>query len=251
MSVRADTRSSPLAWRLFETVFRPWMGRRMRVAVTGLGKVPADDTPLLVCANHESWWDGFLVRELQRRLRPRGRFHAVMLEAELARHPFLRFLGGLGIDPASVSSLRGLFRLARTLGAERPAGLLAYFPQGRIRPGSIAPLGFHAGVLPVIEAMAPVSVLPVGIRVLPGKDHRMDAFLSVGEPIGVPGPDTVRIALLEAAVSEELRAVRAFVREHGEDAFLRYPQPLGRLPRPSDLYSPVPEAGSWVSISRN
>lgn len=251
MSGLVETRSSSLAWRLFETVFRPWMARRMRVAVTGLGKVPPGDTPLLVCANHESWWDGFLVRDLQRRLRPRGRFHVVMLEEELSRYPFLRLLGGLGIDPSSVGSLRGMLRAARALGAERPAGILGYFPQGRIRPGSVSPLGFHAGVLPVIEAMAPVSVLPVGIRVLPGKDHRMDAFLSVGEPIAAPGPDTVGLPLLEAAVSEELRAVGAFVEKHGEDAYLRYPRPLGRLPRANDLSAPVHDARNWLSISRN
>ena len=247
MSVPADTRSSRLAWRLFETVFQPWMNARVRLAVTGLGKVPDDDTPLLVCANHESWWDGFLVRAIQREVRPRGRFHAVMLESELARFPFLRLLGGLGIDPASPASLRSMLRVVGAVGAERPAGVLAFFPQGRIRPGSLSPLGFHAGVTRVMHAMAPVNVLPLGIRVLPGKNHRLDAFLSVGEPIAVPGPDALRLPLLEAAVSEELHAIHAFVQKHGEDAYLSYPRPQGRLPRAADPYARLGEAGNWIS----
>lgn len=247
MSVSADTRSSRMAWRLFETVFRPWMNARVRLALTGLGKVPNDDSPLLVCANHESWWDGFLMRALQREVRPGGRFHAVMLSSQLARFPALRLLGGLGVEPGSTASLRNVLRLARAVGAERPAGVLAYFPQGRIQPGSLEPLGFHAGVIRVIEAMAPVNVLPVGIRVLPGKDHRMDAFLSVGESIAVPGPDALRLPLLEAAVTEELRAIRAFVQKHGEDAYLRYPRPQGRLPRAAGSYAPLSAAGNWIS----
>ncbi|HKJ03356.1 MAG TPA: lysophospholipid acyltransferase family protein, partial [Longimicrobiales bacterium] len=214
---------------------------------TGLGKVPPDDTPLVVVANHESWWDGFLIRGLQRRVRPRGRFHAVMLQTELTRYSFLRFLGGLGIAPGSAASVRRMLRLVASLGAERPAGVLAYFPQGRIRPGSLSPLEFHGGVVPVIEAMAPAGVLPVGIRILPGKDHRMDAYLSVGEPIAVPCADVLRVPLLEAAVCEELHAIGAFVREHGEDAFRRYPHPLGRLPRSTDLHAHLHEAGNWIS----
>lgn len=215
--------------------------------MTGLGKVPDADTPLLVCANHESWWDGFLVRALQRAVRPRGRFHAVMLTSELKRFPFVSLLGGLGVEPGSIASVRTLLRIARAVGAERPAGVIAYFPQGRIRPGASAPLGFHAGVMRVIEAMAPVNVLPLGIRVVPGKSHRLDAFLSVGEPLSVPGPDALRVPLLEAAVAEELNAIRAFVQKHGEDAYLRYPRPLGRLPRSADPYAPLHEAGNWIS----
>ena len=247
MSVRADTRSSRLAWRAFEAVFRPWMNSRVRVAFTGLSRVPDGDTPLLVVGNHESWWDGFFIRELQRRIRPNGRFHAVMLESELRRYPFLRFLGGLGIERGSVASVRRMLRLARAVGAERPAGVVAYFPQGRIKPGSLPPLEFHSGVLPVIEAMFPANVLPVGIRVLPGKDHRMDAFLSVGEPIPVPGPDPLRLALLEAAVAEELHAIGAFVRKHAEDAFLCFPRPEGRLPRDMGSPAPLQAGGPWPS----
>lgn len=223
------------------------MNRRVRVAFTGLGRVPEGDTPLLVVANHESWWDGFFIRELQRRIRPSGRFHAVMLESELKRFPFLRFLGGLGVERGSVASVRRMLRLARAVGAERPAGVVAYFPQGRIKPGSMPPLEFNAGVLPVVESMCPVDVLPVGIRVLPGRDHRMDAFLSVGDPIVVPGPDPLRLALLEAAVGEELRSIGAFVRSHGEDAFLSFPRPDGRLPRDVGPATPLEAGGAWPS----
>ena len=86
--------------RAFELFFRPWRDARVRTLVAGL---PADlprGVPLLLAANHVSWWDPFTLREMQRALRPGAPFFTVMLEAELARRPFFRRMGVVGLDPA-------------------------------------------------------------------------------------------------------------------------------------------------------
>jgi 1-acyl-sn-glycerol-3-phosphate acyltransferase len=202
---------------------------------------------VVLVANHESWWDGFLLRRVQRSLRPDARFHAVMLQRELSPRPFLRLLGGIGVEPGSVSSTRGLLRTLERLRVDDPSGVLAYFPQGEIRPGSSGPLGFRRGVLRVIEAMAPAHVLPVGIRVLPGASHRQDAFLSVGEALPSSDPDAASLPLLEAAVAEELAAIDAFVDRHAEGAASRWLDTPLRLPRaPERTWSPR-DTGNWIS----
>lgn len=240
---------SRLAWRLFRPVLRPWMGSRLRVHLTGLGPGGQASRRVLLCANHESFWDGFLLQALQARRFPGHSFHAVMLRSELERRPWLALLGAIPADPGSVAGGRRMLRALRALRAEGTATVLAWFPQGRIRPGDPRPLDFRPGVGAVARTLAPVTVLPVGIRLLPGRAARMDAFLSVGEALEVPVGSEVGTERLEAAVAEELDAIRAHVAEHGESAVDRWPGAEGRLPRAKDP--------SWIShgverwISRN
>ncbi|GMV08085.1 MAG: hypothetical protein AMXMBFR53_43600 [Gemmatimonadota bacterium] len=240
-------RSSRAAWWAFDRVLRPWMSRHVRVHVTGRPGLLEPGFPLLLVANHESFWDGFLLREVQRRLRPRGRFHAVMLERELKERPLLRWLGGLGVTPGSVASARGLLRTMERLRRDDPTGVIAYFPQGAIHPGAFGPLRFRSGVARVAGALAPATVLPVGIRVLPGRSHRQEAYVSVGEALAVPSPGTLSTGLVEAAVAEELAAIRAFLAAWGERSPERWPALPGRLPRASHSNTLLRDVRGWIS----
>lgn len=239
-------RSSRWAWRLFDLAFRPWMARRMRVHLAGRPGAVEPDFPVILVANHESWWDGFLVREVQRWLRPESRYHAVMLRRELDHRPFLRLLGGIGVEPGSLPSGRALLRAMARLRCADPTAVLAYFPQGTVRPTSPRPLHFRGGVIRVAEALAPVTVLPVGIRLVSGVTPLQEAFLSVGEPLAVPGPGTLTVGLVEAAVTEELDAIDAFIRTHGEDAPSRWPGLHARVPRAPDKPNSH-DVARWIS----
>ncbi len=184
--------------------------------------------PLLLAANHVSWWDPFTLREAQRALRPSAPFFTVMLEAELARRPFLRRLGVVGLDPVSPASLRACIRQLRRLLEERPDGAVCFFPQGRIWPSFKRPLGFRAGIGLVARVLAPLVVLPIGLHVEPLSATRPTVFASAGEPI--PVDDHLDPAAVEAAVTQEVDAIHAFLSRHGEDAPRHWPGPHGRLP---------------------
>ncbi len=222
---------SPLAWRLFDLAF----GFRMRLGVRAirLAGLPADlpvGRPIVLVANHASWWDGFLLRRLQVALRPRGSFHVVMLERELRKRPFLRLLGGVGISPGSPASFRRLLRsLARARGL-RPDLVVVFFPQGRIWPSHRRPLGFQGGVRLVARALAPVIVLPVGLHLEPGQHPASTAFISVGPPLFVEA-GSLEPSALERAVREELDAILGFLALHGEASEECWPQAREPLPR--------------------
>jgi 1-acyl-sn-glycerol-3-phosphate acyltransferase len=199
----------------FDAVFYPWMRTRLHVHTAGpAGDLPTG-VPLLYCANHQSWWDGFLLRHLHRTIRPRAPYRAVMLQSELSRRPFLRHLGALGLEAGSLASGR---RLLRALSRARRDVGVAYFPQGRIMPDSPCPLGFRPGVRNVARALAPAVVVPVALHIVPGTQARMDAYVSVGRPLSVTRTEVPAVPDLEAAVGEELDAIRAFVRRFGEDS---------------------------------
>ncbi len=223
--------SSRAAWRAFEMLFVPWMRSRITVRLAGLPRDLPPDIPVLVCANHVSWWDGFLVRRLQKAMRPHAPLFTVMLERELAPRPFLRWLGALGINPGSVASLRKTLRFLKEQRRLTPNLVVAFFPQGELWPSSRRPLGFRPGFRLFAQALAPLRVLPLAIHVEPGTRLAPTAYLSAGHLLD-PEEGEVAGALLEDRVATELDAILLFLSTHGERSGERWPKPRQRLPRP-------------------
>ncbi|HEX6372251.1 MAG TPA: lysophospholipid acyltransferase family protein [Longimicrobium sp.] len=222
-----DSRWQPPAVRAFELFFRPWRDARVRTRVAGLPRALPEGVPLLLAANHVSWWDPFTLREVQRALRPTAPFFTVMLEAELARRPFFRRLGVVGLDPASPASLRACIRQLRRLLDAHPDGSVCFFPQGRIWPSFKRPLAFRPGIGLLARELAPLLVLPVGLHVEPLSATRPTVFASAGPLIVDSHLDPTE---LETAVEREADAILAFLSRHGENAPRHWPGPHGRLP---------------------
>jgi 1-acyl-sn-glycerol-3-phosphate acyltransferase len=216
---------SPLASAGFATVFRPWMKRRFStVSVTTPRAEIFRDVPLIFAANHVSWWDGFLLIELQRILRPRAPFHTIMLESELGQRPFLRHIGAIGIDPESPSTVLAAIRELSRRVEERPDSVIFFFPQGRIWPSYRRPLGFRRGIEVFCEAIDSV-VLPVAIHIEPLNRIAPHAFVRAGEPLR--NGDDLTAPRLEFHVQRELDDLMTILKTYGEDVddhALRAPQ---------------------------
>ena len=226
---------SPLAAVGFRTTFNPWMARRISgVSITGLTSSIPSHRPIICVANHMSWWDGFLLMEIRHRVRPRAPYHFIMLESELRKSPFLRRIGGIGIEPASAQSLlRARTELQQRLKA-RPDSLVFYFPQGRIWPSRRRPLGFKRGIEKFIEWLGDSAVLPVGIHIEPLNRAAPRAFLSVGDPIASALEPSA--AELERLVETELDRILEFLDAHGEDAPGEWPRLNSRLYSGAEWY---------------
>src|SRR5690242_20891118 len=91
------------------------------------GTVIPDDRALLIVANHVSWWDGFFLRAVQRRVRPTASLVTVMSERQLERFRFFRWMGAIGVDPKSVSSVRALLATLKHARAEQGAATTVAF----------------------------------------------------------------------------------------------------------------------------
>lgn len=224
-------------WFLFDPAFSVWSRGRVRVHLAVDGPAPDPEGPLLLAANHVGWWDGFLLRRLQRRLRPDSRYFTIMLESQLRRYPFLRQLGGLGFDPGSHRSLRSLIARLRELRERSPGSVVLFFPQGRIVPAHRRPLDFAPGVRLVAEALAPSAVVPVGITMTPSPaSPAMDAWILAGAPLKDPAQWTAM--RLEEATSRLLDRVQGHLGSHEERALDHWP-PSEVVPSPSPIV-PIP-----------
>jgi 1-acyl-sn-glycerol-3-phosphate acyltransferase len=245
------TRFSFTALRTLELLI--WPLRRItlhQALIAGLPPALPDDLPLLIVANHVSWWDGFVLRDTHERIRPRAPIFTLMSEAGLRRRPWLRWLGAVGIDtdpcrrPASVLHA---FRLLRRMRDANGASVFFIFPQGRIWPSSRRPLGFRPGVSVLTAILAPVIVLPLGIHVEPLNRRRSTVFISAGGPLGMDRgrPD---FRSLEQAVEIELDAIRTFLDVHGEDSPARWPGVYDPLPSPDRPITAAPTRGPDEAI---
>jgi len=211
------TSSSPRVWGAFDAVFRRYRDLHLERVLMGGLPDPAPAGPLLLVANHTSWWDGFLLREVQRRLRPHGRPYTVMLDRELGRRPLLRLLGGVGITPGDTAGLR---RAVATLVEARRSHaedfVLFFFPQGRIWPSHRRPLGFEPGIERLAEVLAPATILPVGIHLEPLNAAAPTACLLAGEPIPVGGR-RVGLREIEGSVWLQVDRLHRLTAQYGED----------------------------------
>lgn len=91
--------------------------------------VPAvTNKPILIIANHFSWWDGFFAVYCNARYF-RKTFHVMMLEEQLSLRKILRFAGAFSVRKNSRSIANSLEYAAEIL--QNKNNLLLLFPQGR------------------------------------------------------------------------------------------------------------------------
>lgn len=150
----------------------------------GLSKLDGLKTPLLFVSNHVSWWDGFFLFEIQRRVRPEARLYTIALEKTCLENPILPRMGVLPLQPGNPGSLKALLNHLREIRAVvAPEELvISFFPQGKIAPSFRAELGFQRGVEKIISAVTPVTVVPIGIHIEPMTGKKPTAILSIGDP---------------------------------------------------------------------
>jgi len=157
-----------------------WKLRRAFRGVWLDGGLPRGAEPLILYANHTSFWDGFVVHALVSAAGRRG--YAVMEEQNLARYRFLARIGALSIRRGDrASSLETLRHCARVL--ERPGSALLLFPQGRLERAS-APLKLERG-LAVLGRMSGARAVPVALRYAFFEHEYPDVVVAAGEPHAV------------------------------------------------------------------
>ncbi len=170
--------------------------------------------PTIICANHSTWWDGYVALLVSRQLGLDP--YLMMEEAQLRRYFFFRWIGCFSVNRQDArSAIQSLQYAARILKEQRDR-FVWLFPQGEISPNDRRPLEFFTGAAHLARLVAPARVYPLAIRIEYLAEQRPDLFISLGKPLCIdaatartPGFLKSSTHQLEALVTAELDQLRA------------------------------------------
>jgi 1-acyl-sn-glycerol-3-phosphate acyltransferase len=112
------------------------------------GDVPDRGLPVLVVANHFSWWDGFWIMYMNMKLFGR-KFYFMMLEEQLRKHMFFNKTGGYPVKKGSRSIIE---TISYTLDLLKEKGnMVLLFPQGKIESHHTESFTFEKGAVRIIN----------------------------------------------------------------------------------------------------
>jgi 1-acyl-sn-glycerol-3-phosphate acyltransferase len=179
--------SKPLL-RFFRRIVRGYFRRHFRaVRINGAERFKAagaDGRPLIVYANHASWWDPMVQVLLAGELMP-GRSHYAPMDAEALEHyAILKRIGVFGIE---MNTARGAAQFLRTgLRVLKQGGVMWVTPQGRFADARERPLAFKPG-LAALAARVPggCTVLPLAIEYTFWDERLPETLLHFGQAVTV------------------------------------------------------------------
>ncbi len=172
------------AWA--ESIFQPYLKRLFKRhfhALQVLGEIPQIEAqfPLLLLPNHSTWWDGFFIYLLNKKVFHRRTF-LMMLETQLRRYPFFKYLGAFSVAPFSPASVRAALRYTAEILKQQPPPLLCIFPQGELFPWQQRPLVYKRGVEVILQAYGEkANLLPLAMRAEFLGKHRPEVFFLFGK----------------------------------------------------------------------
>lgn len=135
--------------------------------------------PLVIYANHSSWWDGLVAFEISRRAALDS--FVMMEEKHLKKLFFFRRLGAFSVVRESPRQAVESIRYSAKILMENPARALWIFPQGEILPNDARPIFLYNGMARVIEKVRPVRVLPVAIKYEFLSEFKPEIFVKIGK----------------------------------------------------------------------
>ena len=177
----------------FRSVVRGYFRRNFHgVRVRGAEQFTTDTGPMIVYANHSSWWDPMVLILLAARLMPQRRHYAPMDAQALKRYKVLSYLGIFGVE---LESARGAVQFLRTGAAALASGGVMWItPQGKFVDGRVRPLTFKPGLAGLAARAAAengsCTVLPLAIEYTFWDERTPECLLQFGAPVLVRNGDT-------------------------------------------------------------
>ncbi|MGE5401634.1 MAG: lysophospholipid acyltransferase family protein [Ignavibacteriales bacterium] len=139
-----------------------------------------NNNSLIVTPNHFSWWDGFFIDLVNRKVF-RRKIHIMMLEHQLKRYWFFRYLGAYSVRPENAKSIIETAAYSRDI-SDIPGTLNVIYPQGEIESYEKRPLSFKSGLRFFLRGITENSaVAPVLFRIKYGEDMKPSVYCWFGE----------------------------------------------------------------------
>lgn len=187
--------------RFFSRWFTHVIDGRLRrtfaqVTVHGLAHLPVGKPPLLLIANHSSYWDALLIVWLSHHVLG-AHAYAWMHAHTLQDMPMFQLLGAFGVDGGAPADIKAALKFSQKL-LDRDNHALWIFPQGDEKPLERRPLGFQRGSAFLAARAARAVTLPVALHYAFGRTEKPEVRICIGAPLAA---GTATVAHHEAAVT--------------------------------------------------
>ncbi|MCA1625359.1 MAG: lysophospholipid acyltransferase family protein [Acidobacteria bacterium] len=180
--------------------------------VSGLDVLQKRDKkiPLIIYANHSSWWDGLIAFEISRIAKLDG---FVMMEEKHLKKLFLfRRLGAFSVVRENPRAAIKSINYAAEILVETSNRTLWIFPQGEILHNDLRPLKFYNGLTRIIEKIGQCYAAPVAMRYEFLTDYKPKVFVQIGKVDLFFGNENFKrrkiINILELKLTETLNALK-------------------------------------------
>ena len=168
--------------KIFTLYNRNLVRRRFSaLRVSGLNELQnktVSDAPLLIYANHSSWWDGLVAFEISRRAALDA--YVMMEEKHLKKLFLFRRLGAFSVARENPRGAVESIRYAAEILTEKRERALWIFPQGEIAPQDARPIFFYNGLSRIIEKLPRARIVPVAMRFEFTGEYKPEIFVKIG-----------------------------------------------------------------------
>jgi 1-acyl-sn-glycerol-3-phosphate acyltransferase len=172
-----------LSW--FAAYLHWYIGRHFHaLRVTNAHRFPATTGPLIVYANHASWWDPLAFIVLSRYVSP-GAAHYAPMDAAALKH--YAILSKLGLFPVENGTRRGATQFLRASQEilATPNSVLWVTPEGRFTDMRTRPAVFRPGLAALVARLGTCTVLPLAFEYTFWNEKLPEVLISWGTPIHI------------------------------------------------------------------
>lgn len=175
--------------RWFENVFsiynRSLLRRRFNsLRVSGLDNLKSnsdeENLPILICANHSSWWDGLIAFQISHAAKLDA--YVMMEEKQLSKLRIFRRLGAFSVVREKPFEAYKSVRYAANLLNQNPVKCVWIFPQGEILPNDLRPIKFSGGVTKILKMTEKVKLISLAFKIEFLGNYKPDILVEVGQP---------------------------------------------------------------------
>ena len=212
------------ALSLFSYYLRSYLRRHFHaLRVANPGRIPPQAQPLILFANHSSWWDPLVGMVLGQTLLPEREHFAPMDAVSLEHYGIFR---SMGFFPVENASPRGAAQLLRA-GAQvlhRPGAVLWITPESQFQDVRKRPIVFRPGLGALMSRSGRLTCVPVAIEYAYWNERLPEVLVNVGEPLEI-ADGTMEDArtwtnLLSYAMAATLDELAMLATERDPEAFV-------------------------------
>src|SRR5882757_9386597 len=171
--------------RFFSHYLRWYVGRHFHaLRLANSARFPITTGPLIVFANHASWWDPLACFVLSGHFLPGASHYGPMDEGALNHYGFLRKLGFFPVDNGTPRGAAQFLRAAQQI-LSAPNSVLWISPEGRFSDMRTRPAIFRPGLAALVARLGACTLVPLAIEYTFWDERLLEILVSCGQPLEV------------------------------------------------------------------